>query len=345
MNDAIDIIITYVTDRDEEWRSKYNYYRQQEIEAGTQQASNKQAFGKERTRDWEFLPYWFRGIEKNCSWVRYIWFICQSETQVPKWLNRAHPKLKIIYHSQFIPTKFLPTFNPMVIKSFLFNIEGLANNFIESSDDMFFVRKIPEDMFFIDNRPVDDPIIHSWQYKNPNNTAFDKIILNKDNLLHEIYKVDYKYFYHHLPLARNKLFEQQFYLKYKTTIDEALLISKFRHPQNLIWHMYTDALKFENITIAKPIFKNSACFYLSGNDFNTIKLNNRDIIVINDTEFIADFNKLKYKVLQWFDKHFPNKSDFEITDTCKQALINTKNSLAPQVQKTVKKQTDSYLYF
>ena len=353
MNTAIDIVITYVTDNDDLWLADYNKYKQEEINSGIQPKSNRQAFGKERTRDWEFLPYWFRAVEKNCSWARYIWFVCQRESQVPTWLNKNNPKLKIIYHDQFIPQEFLPTFNPMVIKSFLFNIKDLADNFIESSDDMFFIGKIPENMFFIDNHPVDDPVIHDYYRQESNNTAFDKIIINKNEFLHRIYNMDYKYHFHHLPLARNKVFELQFYNKYKAEIDTSLLVSRFRHPQNLIWHMYTDAMKFEKFSIEKNIFKNCSCFHLAGKTFDTSQLNDKDIIVINDTEFITDFNYLKYVILDWFYKHFPNKSQFEILDTCKNSLeqskllIDKQKTLEQESNKQVHKPKEKnyYLYF
>ena len=321
MNKDIDIVITYVTDTDDNWIKDYNYYKNIEIESGIQKKSNRQAFGKERSRDWEFLPYWFRSVEKNCPWVRYIWFVCQRESQVPKWLNKDNPKLRIIYHNQFIPQEFLPTFNPMIIKSFLFNITDLADNFIESSDDMFFVGNIPQDMFFINNRPVDKFIIHDFKHKEPENTAFDSIIINKNNFLHNIYNKDYKYYFHHLPLARNKQFEKNFYLKYKDVIDKSLIISKFRHPKNLIWHMYTDAMKFEGITINKDIFVNSIWLNLKGNTINIKLLNNKDIIVINDTEFITDFDNIKTTVLHWFQTKFSNMSSFEMYDCCKKNLM------------------------
>ena len=358
MNNDIDIVITYVTDCDNNWCELYNKYRELEIKEGIQEKSNKQAFGKERTRDWEFLPYWFRCIEKNCLWCRYVWFVCQQESQVPKWLDRTNPKLKIIYHDQFIPKKFLPTFNPMVIKSFLWNIKDLADNFIESSDDMFFTNKIPNDMFFIDNIPVDDPIKHDYSHKDSDNTAFDKIIKTKDEFLHNIYQKDYKYYFHHLPLARNKTFEKTFYTKHQQEIDNALIISKFRHPKNLISHMYTDAMKFEEKIIIKDIFKNSKCIHLFGDNIEIDKINNKDIIVINDTEFITDFDKLKYTVLNWFNKKLPNKSSFELEDTCIDTLNKAKQKIkskevketpsAKPVQKQEKKNKQRqtyYLYF
>ena len=333
MNKPIDIVITYVTDKDPIWRAGYFKYKDLEIKSGSQVSSNRQAFGNERSRDWEFLPYWFRCVEQNCPWVRYIWFVCQQASQVPDWLNTKNKKLKIVYHDQFIPKEFLPTFNPMVIKSFFFNITELADNFIESSDDMFFTGRIAEDMFFENDTPVDSPVIHNYSHKDSDNTAFDKIIKNKDTFLHEIYNKDYKYYFHHMPLARNKTFEKQFYKKYADTINESFKISKFRHANNLIWHMYTDAMKFEGKAITKNIFKNSECLQLAGDSLDVDKLSNKDIVVINDTEFITNFDKLKYIVLNWFKLNFPEKSSFELTDTCEETLFKAEQIAVDYAQK------------
>ncbi|MBO7078188.1 MAG: hypothetical protein J6W64_00065 [Bacilli bacterium] len=35
---------------------------------------------------------------------------------MPKWLNRDHPKLRIVYHKDFIPNDLLPMFNGPAIE-------------------------------------------------------------------------------------------------------------------------------------------------------------------------------------------------------------------------------------
>ena len=72
-----------------------------------------------RFRDMDTFNYWFRAIEKNCPWCRYIFLILASKSQIPAWLNIDHPKLKIVYHDEFIPKDELPTFNSSVINCYL----------------------------------------------------------------------------------------------------------------------------------------------------------------------------------------------------------------------------------
>jgi hypothetical protein len=51
MNDPIDIVVTYVNQKNKEWQKLYNKYKNTEISEGTQTIENKQAFGAERYRD------------------------------------------------------------------------------------------------------------------------------------------------------------------------------------------------------------------------------------------------------------------------------------------------------
>lgn len=73
--ETVDIVVTYLNDQDPIWRAAYDKYKDKEIKKGIIPAGNKQAFGIDRMRDWNTLKYWFRGVEKNCPWVRKIFFV------------------------------------------------------------------------------------------------------------------------------------------------------------------------------------------------------------------------------------------------------------------------------
>ena len=123
----IDLVITYLDDNDS-WREKYNYWKQYEIENGIIEASSKQAFGKERTRNWNFLKYWFRSIEKNLPWINKLFFIVQDKDHIPDWLNTDYEKLRVVYHDEYIPKELLPTFNSLTIVMYINLIKDLSNN-------------------------------------------------------------------------------------------------------------------------------------------------------------------------------------------------------------------------
>ena len=49
--EPIDIVVTFLDDSDPIWQKSFEEYKDKEIREGTAQVSNKQAFGKDRTRD------------------------------------------------------------------------------------------------------------------------------------------------------------------------------------------------------------------------------------------------------------------------------------------------------
>jgi hypothetical protein len=53
-------------------------------------------------------------VEKYAPWVNRVFFITCG--QCPPWLNRNHPKLRLVDHKDFIPLEYLPTFNSMTIE-------------------------------------------------------------------------------------------------------------------------------------------------------------------------------------------------------------------------------------
>ena len=82
------------------------------------------------------LQYWFRGVGKFAPWVNRIHFITYGH--LPPWLNVDHPKINIVRHTDYIPKKYLPTFNSHVIELNIHRIEGLANCFVYFNDDTFY---------------------------------------------------------------------------------------------------------------------------------------------------------------------------------------------------------------
>ena len=89
----IDIVVPWLDDSDPAWIKQKSEYTSSKYED-----SNTNRF-----RDWGFLPYWFRGVEKYMPWVRTIHFITWGH--LPKWLNTGHEKLHIVNHKDYIPEK------------------------------------------------------------------------------------------------------------------------------------------------------------------------------------------------------------------------------------------------
>lgn len=99
-----------------------------------------------RYRQIDELKFALRSVHLFAPWVRRI-FIA-TDSPAPSWLAR-HPKVTIVRSEEmFADTSVLPTHNSHAVESQLHRIEGLAEHFLYSNDDMFFGRPVSPDLFF-----------------------------------------------------------------------------------------------------------------------------------------------------------------------------------------------------
>ena len=197
----VDIVLFWLNSYDKEWQKDYLYYKNQELTNGMQSISNQQAFGDERFRDWDTLKYWFRAIEQNCEWFNKIFLILYSPNQIPDWLDTTNPKLRIVYHSDYIPKQYLPTFNALEIEHFIYKIEDLSEDFILFNDDVFVINKIPKDFYWKGEKLLLDP---GPQYFRTPYSIWEKIVYNGMKLIQRDYPISLHYFSRHLANAHKK---------------------------------------------------------------------------------------------------------------------------------------------
>ena len=143
----IDLVIPYVNCTSKKWQETYvdfcenNGYKER-----------VQAFNSERYRDWGFFKYMLRGVSANMQFVNKVYLLLQAEDQIPDWLDTS--SLEIVYHKDFIPEKFLPTYNSTTIEMFLDNILGLSEHFIYANDDLYALKPMQASDFFTDDGKI-----------------------------------------------------------------------------------------------------------------------------------------------------------------------------------------------
>ncbi|MCY0906623.1 stealth family protein [Arthrobacter sp. H14-L1] len=99
-----------------------------------------------RYRQIDELKYALRSIYMYAPWVRRI-FIA-TDSPAPAWLAE-HPTVTIVRSEEFFADpSVLPTHNSQAVECQLHHIDGLAEHFLYSNDDMFFGRPVSPDMFF-----------------------------------------------------------------------------------------------------------------------------------------------------------------------------------------------------
>lgn len=148
-NQPIDLVIPWVDGSDPKWRRQRDRYSK---DAGQENNANTEI----RYQSWDNLNYWFRAIEECMPWFHSIFLITWKH--VPDFLIINHPKLRIIKHEDYIPEKYLPTFNSDTIEMNLHRIKDLSENFILFNDDLFPLQKISENYYFRDDKPCDQAV-------------------------------------------------------------------------------------------------------------------------------------------------------------------------------------------
>ena len=331
MNNKIDIIVTWVDNTDLKWQKEKSKYLNEEI---------SEANSAIRYRNWDTLKYWFRSIEENAEWVNKIFFVTCG--QKPEWLNDKNDKLVIVNHEDYIPKKFLPTFNSNVIEMFFNNIPGLSEQFVYFNDDVFLFNKLDKEYFFKDGLPKDALIFNAVSV-NHSNSIIEHTILNNLEILSKyfdkkdvfknnkgkIYNLKYgkdlirtlllspwKYFTgivnYHTAMPYLKSTWDEFYELEKKSINK-LGENKFR-TKNDINHW---VIKYWQLFNGKfvPTSNNKNVYYDLRDDnshfFNELKNGKINVACINDSNENINFDIVKKDLLDMFEEIFPKKSSFE----------------------------------
>ena len=328
----IDIVIPWVDGSDPEWQAEFKKYAAMEM--------GRDSNTEIRYRDWDNLQYLFRGIEKFAPWVRKVHLITTG--QKPKWLNMDAPKLNFVRHEDFIPKEFLPTFSVRPIELNLHRIEDLAEHFIYFNDDYFLLRPVQPERFFRNGLPCDMAVLDTLPMGGPRghmlmndvnvvNSHFRKNAVLKANpmkwlnpaygsqLLRTVALLPFSVF----PGFRNQHMPQAFL---KSTfqevwdVEEPLLREVSSHRFRDITDVNQYMFRFWQLMSGKfhpvNITKDSCRFTQSDRDLdnltNAIKTQQREILVMADSEDVSDFSGMVNQINAAFDTILPEKSSFEI---------------------------------
>lgn len=138
----VDVVYTWVDGADPEWR------RRRAAAGGA--GYHPEAANAARYLNRDELRYSLRSLHQFAPWVRTVHLV--TDDQVPRWLNTAHPRIRVVSHREiFSDPGLLPTFNSHAIESQLHHIDGLAEHFVYLNDDVFLGRLLSPQAFFLSN--------------------------------------------------------------------------------------------------------------------------------------------------------------------------------------------------
>lgn len=334
MNNKIDFVILWVDGNDKKWQEEKNKYSEKK----TNDINNQ----NNRFRDWELLPYWFRGIEKYASWVNKIHFVTWGH--IPTWLNINHPKINIVKHEDFIPKEYLPTFNSNVIQYYLDRIEGLSDRFVMFDDDQYILDTVKKEDFFIKDNIRDEygenPIFTSrlgdvYPHSLMNNMG----CINSHYSKRAIYRSNFKKYFSvkngiknnfrtlcllpwsffigfynpHICQCYTKEAYKKFWKLCNNELQEASK-NKFRKENDLTTFLIRYIILMEGKYIPRN-HKFGMRIELGENNnkvYKAIEKSKYKILCINDSSMNIDFDRTKKELIEVFEKKLPNKSNFEL---------------------------------
>lgn len=328
----IDFVITWVDMEDPKWKEDFTKY-------SGKKENTKNGVSEARFRDYGFLKYWFRGVEKFAPWVRKIHFVTSG--QKPAWLDENNPKVNLVNHKDYIPEQFLPTYNSVVIERYIHKIPDLAEHFVYFNDDFYIINNVSIDRFFRNGLPCDiavfqyNPSWSQWYKRIKNNLKiinrhFDKKVVMAqyhDKWFHTSYGSKarlnyilkpYKKFItlrtpHNAQPYLKSTFEQVWAVAEKELTETS--VNKFRALND-----YTPEL-FRTWQICSGNFepyntyRDTKMFPLMVRPKRAIKAiyeQSYTLICLNDNVHIRNYNQVMHEIKKAFESILPNKSTFEL---------------------------------
>lgn len=141
----IDLVIAYVNNNDLVWRKNYVDF----CSKNRLQEKIVEMLGT-RYGGITFIYDQLKLANKNMPWINKIYLLLSNKEQV---IHSLLPQNVVcVYHNEFIPGSFLPTFNSTTIEMFLWNIKGLSEKFIYANDDMLPTGALKPSDFFYGNK-------------------------------------------------------------------------------------------------------------------------------------------------------------------------------------------------
>ena len=296
---GIDAVITYVNSSDQSWYREYTRKTKTHNPTPT------------RFRSWGTLKYLMRGIAEYMPFIRQIVLVVSAPSQVPVWVNQEN--VRVVYHKDFIPAKYLPTFNSCTIESFFWKIPNLADRIIYFNDDIFPNNPMTEEDFFTGTTPHIEFLFYErfqkTMFRQQCRSGLDAIT---NTLGLPEYSTDSLVVPEHtlLPMVKDNMIRTGELCKDII----AKVSTSLRNQNNLNQYIYAYYQYFMKDYIPGEVkFK---YFDLNEQNFDEaskqLLSDKYQVLCLNDSDKIKDYPTLRYRLTQTFEKKLPNKCRYEL---------------------------------
>ena len=137
----IDAVYLWVDDQDPAWQAKRANYRPD--------SESKVSTSVSRFRQFDELLTSIQLLAANAPFVKRVFIVVDNQRPRLELIKKELPfEVVLVNHKEFIPSKYLPTFNSRAIAAHLHLIPGLSERFLYLNDDVFIARPSTVDDWF-----------------------------------------------------------------------------------------------------------------------------------------------------------------------------------------------------
>jgi len=130
----VDAVYLWVNDQDPTWQAKRAEFRPT--------TEGSVATAKSRFRQFNELVTSIQLLAVNAPFIRKVFIVVDDQQpDISRIIGDLPFEIVLVNHSEFIPSKYLPTFNSRSITSHLHLIPELSERFLYLNDDVFIARK------------------------------------------------------------------------------------------------------------------------------------------------------------------------------------------------------------
>ena len=340
MENRIDFVIPWVDGNDPKWKREKEYWASTLNPSGENDHFREWNQSDIRFRDWNTLRFLFRGIERYAPWVNNVWFITWGH--LPSWIDTGYSKLKIVNHRDYIPEKYLPTFNSHTIELNLHRINGLSEEFVYFNDDMFLTSSVVPDDFFINGLPCDSailnpvPMTRKVRHAEINNVGIINDHFEKNKVIRQNF---FKWFSHkygkylirnvllspwkrfvgfyeqHLPTSFNKSSFETVWGEEYEELDQTCSC-KFREETNVNQWLIKNWQIAEGKFVPRKLSVGRMFMYGEDGNYDevtdAVRSSRYKMVCINDTDEIDDFDLRRDQLIKAFEDILPDRSQYEL---------------------------------
>ena len=304
-NTNLDIVLPFVDSSDPKWQETFL-------------AAKGKKFVTQRARDlflklfsnryasYGMFRYWWRAYEKYGP-PGTVHLLLQSESQIPSWLDRGNPRIKIHYHSEFMQKEILPSYNSSCIELCFLHKFGptLTPFFLMMNDDFYFNAPCAYNDFVAGPKPMTWKEVRPGRFKPT--CLFRSIVCNDLALVTEMSGADCPHFTHnHLAVCYKRdaviPFLEKAWPKVSATMTRFREAKNYNHWILRYWQDHT------GISVHSPNFPHKG--YIDMPDATKEKvaaLENSKVVCFNDTN-----GKFSAPVKEYLEHHFAERSTFEL---------------------------------